>query len=54
MEANLAQALDNFALHCTRKGDNAGARELSEREREISERLELKTSAKSPYFGVGR
>ncbi|REJ77938.1 MAG: hypothetical protein DWQ47_16400 [Acidobacteria bacterium] len=52
MEANLAHALHNFATHCSLTGDAASVRDLLERENEISERLELRTSEKSPYFKI--
>jgi hypothetical protein len=52
MEANYAQTLHNFAVHCEANGHQTKADELLGLEKEISDRLDLKTAAKSPYFRV--
>ncbi len=50
MEANYAQTLHNFGVHLSKTGDQTKAVKIAGREKEISERLELNTASKSPYF----
>ena len=50
MEVNYAQALHNFAQHESAKGNAEKAKELLNREQEISKRLDINTNAKCVYF----
>lgn len=50
MEANYAQVLDNFASHKLSVGETEKARELSTKEKEVSDRLDINTKAKSIYL----
>jgi tetratricopeptide (TPR) repeat protein len=50
MEVNYAQTLHNFARYKLHHGDFQKAEELLRKEKEISERLNINTPAKSLYF----